>query len=141
MREAKQLAKPTYDYAAHPLEVRAKQKAPTGFKREWWTRVGVGEAETAENAHRTWGGGCMGGGWTFFFSSPASPIHSCCWCWGFGVLGWWQDDMYEWHFTIRGPEDTPFEGGVYHGIIRLPSEYPMRPPSILFLTVCAGAWE
>jgi len=28
-----------------------------------------------------------------------------------------EDDMFEWHFTIRGPRDTEFEGGVYHGRI------------------------
>ena len=88
MREAKQLAKPTYDYAAHPLEVRAKQKAPTGFKREWWTRVGVGEAETAENAHRTWGGGCMVVGWTFFFVAcqPHSFLLLVLGVWGLGMV-------------------------------------------------------
>ena len=39
------------------------------------------------------------------------------------------------HFTIRGPKDTAFEGGVYHGRILLPSEYPFKPPNIVFLTV------
>lgn len=46
-----------------------------------------------------------------------------------------QDNLFEWHFTIRGPEDTPFHGGIYHGRILLPSEYPMKPPNILLLTV------
>eukprot|EP00043_Microstomoeca_roanoka_P027003 m.13282 g.13282 ORF g.13282 m.13282 type:complete len:327 (-) comp7208_c0_seq1:106-1086(-) len=45
-----------------------------------------------------------------------------------------EDNLFEWHFTIRGPSATEFEGGVYHGIIRLPPEYPMKPPAILFLT-------
>lgn len=26
-----------------------------------------------------------------------------------------KDDLYNWHFTIRGPEDSLFSGGVYHG--------------------------
>jgi len=26
-----------------------------------------------------------------------------------------QDNIFEWHFTVRGPRDTEFEGGVYHG--------------------------
>ena len=43
-------------------------------------------------------------------------------------------DMFCWHFTIRGPPDTEFEGGLYHGIIKLPMSYPNRPPSIMFLT-------
>ena len=46
-----------------------------------------------------------------------------------------QDNLFEWHFTILGPADTAFEGGRYHGRIVLPSDYPMKPPSILMLTV------
>ena len=42
--------------------------------------------------------------------------------------------MFEWHFTIRGAEGTEFEGGVYHGRILLPPEYPFKPPNIVFLT-------
>ncbi|KAI3382495.1 hypothetical protein SNEBB_001115 [Seison nebaliae] len=45
-----------------------------------------------------------------------------------------EDDLYEWHFTIRGPSDTPFSTGIYHGRIVLPQEYPMKPPTIIFLT-------
>lgn len=47
-----------------------------------------------------------------------------------------QENLFEWHFTIRGPEGTEFEGGVYHGRVILPSEYPMKPPSIILMTVC-----
>jgi len=46
-----------------------------------------------------------------------------------------EDNLFEWHFVIRGPEETEFEGGLYHGRICLPPEYPMKPPSIIFLTV------
>lgn len=46
-----------------------------------------------------------------------------------------EDNLFEWHFTVRGPPETDFEGGVYHGRIILPSEYPMKPPNIIFLTV------
>lgn len=42
--------------------------------------------------------------------------------------------MFEWHFTIRGPSDTVYENGVYHGRIILPPEYPMKPPSLILLT-------
>ena len=31
--------------------------------------------------------------------------------------------------------DTEFDGGVYHGRIILPAEYPMKPPNIIILTV------
>ncbi|CAJ1941569.1 unnamed protein product [Cylindrotheca closterium] len=45
-----------------------------------------------------------------------------------------EHDMFEWHFTIRGADDTDFEGGIYHGRILLPPEYPFKPPHILFMT-------
>ncbi len=46
-----------------------------------------------------------------------------------------QDNLFEWHFTIQGPQGTEFEGGRYHGRILLPTEYPMKPPSIILMTV------
>lgn len=45
-----------------------------------------------------------------------------------------ENDMFEWHFTIRGADGTEFEGGIYHGRILLPAEYPFKPPNIMFLT-------
>ncbi len=45
-----------------------------------------------------------------------------------------ESDMFVWHFTIRGAPDTDFEGGIYHGKILLSSEYPFKPPDIMFLT-------
>ncbi|XP_024025617.1 ubiquitin-conjugating enzyme E2 32 isoform X1 [Morus notabilis] len=34
-----------------------------------------------------------------------------------------QENIFEWQFAIRGPRDTEFEGGIYHGRIQLPAEY------------------
>lgn len=51
----------------------------------------------------------------------------------YGVL--FQENIFEWQFAIRGPRDTEFEGGIYHGRIQLPSEYPFKPPSFMLLTV------
>jgi len=45
-----------------------------------------------------------------------------------------EENLFEWHFTVRGPEDTDFQGGIYHGRIIVPAEYPMKPPDIIFLT-------
>ncbi|KAF5376528.1 hypothetical protein D9757_008301 [Collybiopsis confluens] len=45
-----------------------------------------------------------------------------------------EDDIFEWHCTIRGPEGTEFQGGLYHLRILLPAEYPFRPPSLMLLT-------
>jgi ubiquitin-conjugating enzyme E2 J1 len=33
-----------------------------------------------------------------------------------------------------GPGDSEFEGGIYHGRIQLPSDYPFKPPSFMLLT-------
>lgn len=45
-----------------------------------------------------------------------------------------QDNLFEWHFTVRGPPDSPYSDGVYHGRILLPAEYPMKPPNLILLT-------
>lgn len=36
--------------------------------------------------------------------------------------------------TIDGPEDTPYRGGLFQLEMFLPSDYPMTPPKIRFLT-------
>jgi ubiquitin-conjugating enzyme E2 J1 len=43
------------------------------------------------------------------------------------------DNLFDWHFVLRGPEDTPFAGGMYHGRIILPAQYPYKPPEFMFL--------
>ncbi|XP_073134456.1 ubiquitin-conjugating enzyme E2 32 [Henckelia pumila] len=45
-----------------------------------------------------------------------------------------EENIFEWQFAIRGPRDSEFEGGVYHGRIQLPAEYPFKPPSFMLLT-------
>ncbi|CAH2078901.1 unnamed protein product, partial [Thlaspi arvense] len=45
-----------------------------------------------------------------------------------------EENIFEWQFAIRGPCDTEFEGGIYHGRIQLPSDYPFKPPSFMLLT-------
>jgi len=37
-----------------------------------------------------------------------------------------ESDLFEMHFTVRGPPETAFEGGLYHGRILLPPEYPLK---------------
>lgn len=43
-------------------------------------------------------------------------------------------DFFLWHAQIKGPVDTPFEGGEYALLLRVPSEYPMMPPKAVFIT-------
>lgn len=45
-----------------------------------------------------------------------------------------ETDLFEWHFTLRGPPGSSYAEGLYHGRIVLPPTYPLRPPSFRFLT-------
>jgi len=45
-----------------------------------------------------------------------------------------ESDLFEWHFTIRGPPNSVYSQGIYHGRIVLPPAYPLRPPSFRFST-------
>lgn len=43
------------------------------------------------------------------------------------------DDMMIWIARIKGPENTPFEKGVYDILIQFNENYPIKPPSVRFL--------
>ncbi|EIN09465.1 UBC-like protein [Punctularia strigosozonata HHB-11173 SS5] len=45
-----------------------------------------------------------------------------------------EKNILNWHYIIRGPPDSPFAGGEYHGMLMFPSEYPFKPPGIKMLT-------
>jgi ubiquitin-conjugating enzyme E2 J2 len=45
-----------------------------------------------------------------------------------------EKNILEWHYVLTGTEGTPFEGGFFHGKLKFPPEYPMKPPSVLMLT-------
>ncbi|KHN95424.1 Ubiquitin-conjugating enzyme/RWD-like protein [Metarhizium album ARSEF 1941] len=45
-----------------------------------------------------------------------------------------ETDLFEWHFTLRGPPNSVYGEGIYHGRIVLPPTYPLRPPSFRFTT-------
>lgn len=45
-----------------------------------------------------------------------------------------ENNYYRIHFILPGPEGTPFEGGLYHGMIRLNDNHPYSPPNIHMIT-------
>lgn len=45
-----------------------------------------------------------------------------------------ESNILEWHYVIRGPSDSPYAGGEYHGKLIFPSEYPFKAPTIKMLT-------
>ncbi|KAF5383860.1 hypothetical protein D9615_003794 [Tricholomella constricta] len=45
-----------------------------------------------------------------------------------------EKNILTWNFLIRGPPDSPYTGGEYHGVLLFPSEYPFKPPGIKMFT-------
>ena len=45
-----------------------------------------------------------------------------------------EGNMLQWHFTLQGPEDSPYAIGLYHGKVFIPPTYPISPPDIVLLT-------
>lgn len=43
-------------------------------------------------------------------------------------------NILEWHYVVMGPDETPYVGGLYHGKLLFPREFPFRPPSIIMIT-------
>ena len=45
-----------------------------------------------------------------------------------------ESNILKWYYAIKGPTETPYQGGVYLGKLVFPSEYPMKAPSVYMLT-------
>ncbi len=45
-----------------------------------------------------------------------------------------EDNIFEWKCTLRGPRDTPYNGGLFLLRILFPENYPNKQPEVCFIT-------
>ncbi|KAL1532498.1 E2 ubiquitin-conjugating enzyme [Salvia divinorum] len=43
-------------------------------------------------------------------------------------------NIFKWTALIKGPSETPYEGGVFQLAFSVPEQYPLQPPQVRFLT-------
>ncbi|ESN95317.1 hypothetical protein HELRODRAFT_86847 [Helobdella robusta] len=43
-------------------------------------------------------------------------------------------NILQWHYVVKGPEKSLYEGGYYHGKLVFPADFPFKPPSIYMIT-------
>ena len=46
----------------------------------------------------------------------------------------YENNIYRWRAQIYGSEATPYQGGIFHLSIDIPTEYPFKPPKVHFDT-------
>uniref|UniRef100_A0A915K3B9 Ubiquitin-conjugating enzyme E2 G2 n=1 Tax=Romanomermis culicivorax TaxID=13658 RepID=A0A915K3B9_ROMCU len=45
-----------------------------------------------------------------------------------------EDNFFEWECLITGPDDTCFANGVFSAKLTFPSDYPLSPPKMIFIS-------
>lgn len=45
-----------------------------------------------------------------------------------------ENNVMAWQGVILGPDDTPWEGGIFKLLLEFTEDYPNKPPSVKFLT-------
>lgn len=43
-------------------------------------------------------------------------------------------DLMVWNAKINGPPNTPFEKGIFNIMLKFDTDYPIKPPSVKFIT-------
>merc|ERR1712228_72287 len=43
-------------------------------------------------------------------------------------------DIRTWHYVLKGPSDSHYANGYYHGVLKFPKDYPYKAPSIMLFT-------
>ncbi|OAL61984.1 ubiquitin conjugating enzyme [Trichophyton rubrum] len=43
-------------------------------------------------------------------------------------------DLYKWSVEMKGPEGSPYQGGIFEIRLTLPTDYPFKPPTVSFAT-------
>eukprot|EP00755_Sulcionema_specki_P025700 Sspe_Gene.83914::Locus_55060_Transcript_1_1_Confidence_1.000_Length_578::g.83914::m.83914/K04554/UBE2J2, NCUBE2, UBC6; ubiquitin-conjugating enzyme E2 J2 len=43
-------------------------------------------------------------------------------------------NILTWHYTVDGPPNSPYEGGMYHGKLSFPADFPYQPPAVYMIT-------
>ena len=44
------------------------------------------------------------------------------------------EDNYIWELTLKGPKDTPYEGGTFYFEVKFPYDYPFKPFKLILTT-------
>lgn len=56
-----------------------------------------------------------------------NPIPNC-------AAGVAVEDLFTWQVMVMGPDATPYEGGLFFIDMNFPSNYPLAPPKVKFMT-------
>ncbi|KAH7960743.1 hypothetical protein HPB49_022756 [Dermacentor silvarum] len=49
-----------------------------------------------------------------------------------------KEDITTIHAVLVGPDGTPYQGGFFHFVLKLPQDYPVEPPLVRFMTTDGG---